>query len=375
MSRIPRLRSVVTSRLIAWAVAAVAVGSGLGPAPLSAQDLYQGRVATRLSPEFYDWHRYQATPFFTRYMKPDGRIFDPENGGISHSESQAYGMAIAFAADAPETFDLVWEWTRKTLRNPDGLHAWKYDPYQGVVDRNNATDADLIIAAMLSLAAKRWNRGDYLAFAAETAQALGNAVLVDHQGYVVMLPGRQGFMPPSQPDGPVINLSYYHFDMMQIVADLAPNQPWRQAIEAGWVFYERVLAEWNPSDWTSVRDPNHPVPAQNFAKRSSYDAIRAPINILSVEWAAHPQILDIIDNRFEQNGGLPGIYDPVSRQRTGNLTNSGYRIIAAAIDCVADGNPVPLELLNFRPETYFGSALHLMVIHQLYTKHPNCIRL
>ena len=91
-----------------------------------------------------------------------------------------------------------------------------------MVDRNNATDADLIIAAILSLAAKRWDRDDYLADAAQTASALGEAVLVEHRGHVVMLPGKVGFMPPSQPDGPVVNLSYYHFEMMQIVADLAP---------------------------------------------------------------------------------------------------------------------------------------------------------
>ncbi|MGX1307094.1 endo-1,4-beta-D-glucanase Y [Amorphus suaedae] len=363
-----------THRLAGALLAAVAAFAGAGAA-VRAQDLYQGPVATQMSPEFYEWYRYQATPFFNRYMKPDGRIFDPENGGISHSESQAYGMAIAFAADAPETFDLVWSWTRDTLRNPDGLHAWKYDPYRGIVDRNNATDADLIIAAILSLAAKRWNRGDYLAYAAETARALGNAVLVEYRGQVVMLPGREGFLPPSQPDGPVVNLSYYHFDMMQIVADLAPGQPWHRAMQAGWSFYESVLRNWNPSDWTSVADPSHPVPARNFPKRSSYDAIRAPINMLSVPWGSRPELLAIVDDRYEQHGGLPGIYDPAIGRRVGDMDGSGYRIIAAAIDCVADGNPIPLELLNFRPETYFGSALHLMVIHQLYTKHPSCIRL
>lgn len=343
-------------------------------APTRGQDLYQGPAATQMSPEFYAWYRQLAAAFAQRYMSADGRIFDPENGGISHSESQAYGMAIAFAADLPDAFDKIWGWTKANLRRPDGLHAWKYVPGQGVVDRNNATDADLIIAAVLSLAAKRWNRGDYLAEAVKTADALGKAVLVEHEGRVVMLPGKVGFMPPSQPDGPVVNLSYYHFDMMQVVADLAPQRPWGEAIATGWDLYQRVLAAWNPSDWTSVQDPDNPVPARNFDRRSSYDAIRAPINMLSTQWAAHPQLVDIIDNRYEQHGGIPGIYDPASRQRVGDLRGSGYAIIAAAVDCVADGNPVPLQLLHFRPETYFGSALHLMVIHQLYTKHPECIR-
>lgn len=342
-------------------------------APARAQGLYQGPVASEMSAEFYAWYRQLATAYAQRYMEPDGRIFDPENGGISHSESQAYGMAIAFAANMPEAFDRIWTWTRQNLRNAGGLHAWKYVPGQGVVDRNNATDADLIIAAILSLAAKRWDRGDYLADAAQTAAALGEAVLVDHRSHVIMLPGKVGFMPPSQPDGPVVNLSYYHFDMMQIVADLAPHQPWPQAIATGWYLYQRVIADQTASDWSSVQDPERPVPARNFPARASYDAIRAPINLLSTEWAAHPALLDIIDNRFEQHGGLPGIYDPVARRRVGEMQGSGYRLIAAAVDCVADGNPVPPALLQFRPETYFGSALQLMLIHQLYVKHPQCI--
>ncbi|WP_157961972.1 glycosyl hydrolase family 8 [Acuticoccus kandeliae] len=346
----------------------------LAGAPAGAQDLYQGPAAKQLKADFYAWYRALAADFASRYMEPSGRIFDPENGGISHSESQAYGMAIAFSADLPEAFDRIWSWTRDNLRNADGLHAWKYVPGQGVVDRNNATDADLIIAAMLSLAAKRWNRGDYLAYAAQTADSLGKSVLVNHKGRVVMLPGKVGFMPPSQPDGPVVNLSYYHFDMMQVVADLAPQHPWGAAIETGWSFYLRVLQAWNPSDWTSVADPDHPVPARNFPKRSSYDAIRAPINILSTPWAARPDVLKIIDDRFKQYGGIPGIFDPGRGERVGHMQNSGYRLIAASVACVASGEAIPIELLQFRPETYFSSALHLIVIHQLYTKHPECIR-
>ncbi|WP_162409489.1 glycosyl hydrolase family 8 [Acuticoccus sediminis] len=362
------------SRSTLWTMVLLVALSGAETAPVRAQDLYQGPIASEMSPEFYAWYQHQAAGFFQSYMAPEGRIFDPENGGISHSESQAYGMAIALAANAPELFDTIWGWTRRTLRNADGLHAWRYVPGQGVVDRNNATDADLIIAATLSVAARRWNRGDYLGDAARTADSLGRSVLVRHKGHVVMLPGKVGFMPPSQPDGPVINLSYYHFDIMQIVADLAPGYPWKEAIADGWGFYRYVIEAWTPSDWTSVADPEHPVPARNFPVKASYDAVRGPVNMLAVPWASNRDYVDIIDNRLKMNGGMPGIYDPKRGERVGDLTGSGYRLIAAAVDCVADGNPIPADLLNVTPETYFGSALHLMVIHQLYVKHPECIR-
>ena len=357
-------RALVAALVVALAVA----GAGAAQA-----QLYQGPMASELSPQFYAWLRQHSDAFFAAYMTPDGRVFDPENGGITHSESQAYGMAIAYDANDAETFDRIWTWTRDTLRNADGLHAWRYEPGRGVVDRNNATDADLIIAAMLSLAAKRWNRGDYLRAAVQTASTLGEAVLLRHEGVVVMLPGRSGFTRPSQPDGPVVNLSYYHFDVMRIVADLDPSHPWDEAISAGLDFYERVVDAWTPSDWTSVADPQSPVPAERFPRRASYDAVRGPINLLAIPWDRQGELLRIVDRRFASHGAVPGIYDPHRGVRTADLAGTGYELIAAAVHCAATGTQVPMRFFAFRPETYFSSALQLLVIHQLYTKYPRCI--
>src|SRR3546814_3145959 len=39
------------------------------------------------------WQGYK-----TRFLTPEGRIVDNGNGGVSHSEGQGYGMALAQAA-------------------------------------------------------------------------------------------------------------------------------------------------------------------------------------------------------------------------------------------------------------------------------------
>lgn len=154
--------------LIVWALLSSSPGRAL----------YQGNLSTEMSPAYVNWFRANADQFFARYGQPDGSVIDPENLGVTHSEAQAYSMAIAFFADDRERFELLWQFAREKLRRGDGLHSWKYIHGRGVADYNNASDADLIIAAILSLAAKRWDRGDYLAAAAQTADTLGRRTLV-----------------------------------------------------------------------------------------------------------------------------------------------------------------------------------------------------
>ena len=42
---------------------------------------------------------------------PDGRVVDNVNGGISHPESQGYGMLLAIAAGDRDTFERIWSFT------------------------------------------------------------------------------------------------------------------------------------------------------------------------------------------------------------------------------------------------------------------------
>lgn len=46
-----------------------------------------------------EWDTFKA-----RFLDPSGRVVDPQNGGISHSEGQGYGMLLALRADDREAF-------------------------------------------------------------------------------------------------------------------------------------------------------------------------------------------------------------------------------------------------------------------------------
>ena len=117
---------------------------------------FSGPFAQPLHPEFTRWYRSYFAEFKRAYIQADGSVIDPENGGITHSEGQAYGMLIALIADEPDTVERVWRFARIRLKRPDQLFSWKYVPGHSVVDVNNASDADVVIASTLALAADRW---------------------------------------------------------------------------------------------------------------------------------------------------------------------------------------------------------------------------
>ena len=71
-----------------------------------------------------EWDAFKRT-----YMSADGRVSDPENGWISHSEGQGWSMLLAVANNDPEAFERLWLWTRRNLqRSNDALFSWRYDP-------------------------------------------------------------------------------------------------------------------------------------------------------------------------------------------------------------------------------------------------------
>ncbi|MEE6801676.1 glycosyl hydrolase family 8, partial [Escherichia coli O8:H10] len=72
------------------------------------------------------WDTYKS-----RFLMPDGRIVDTGNKNVSHTEGQGFAMLMAVANDDRASFDKMWAWTEKTLKNKDsGLFYWRYNPVE-----------------------------------------------------------------------------------------------------------------------------------------------------------------------------------------------------------------------------------------------------
>ncbi len=89
--------------------------------------------------------REAASDFLDRYVDEHGRVVRHDQGGDTVSEGQSYALLLARVAGDRGTFGRVWEWTRSKLLRPDGLLASHADA-EGVLDRNPASDGDLVTA-------------------------------------------------------------------------------------------------------------------------------------------------------------------------------------------------------------------------------------
>jgi len=153
---------------------------------------------------------------------------------------------------------------------------------QPVADTNNATDADLFIAAALWRAAWRWGRPELAEAAAAIARDLLALAVCDVGARTLLLPGVEGFASAT---ALTINPSYYAFPMLDEMAALAPSPRWTQVRAHGMsLLSEARFGRWQlPPDWLQVdRVTGALSPHPNWPARFSYDAIRVP---LWLSWA------------------------------------------------------------------------------------------
>ncbi|TMA31081.1 MAG: hypothetical protein E6J87_16550, partial [Deltaproteobacteria bacterium] len=110
-----------------------------------------------------------------------GRVVSLDEGGITTSEGQGYAMLRAVWSNDPNTFERVWDWTKKNLRvRGDHLFAWKWK--DKVLDRHSATDADTDIALALLLASRRFESSSYESEAREVIDDIWNLEILRVNG-------------------------------------------------------------------------------------------------------------------------------------------------------------------------------------------------
>ncbi|MDH5639416.1 MAG: glycosyl hydrolase family 8 [Nitrospinota bacterium] len=199
------------------------------------------------------WERYKKT-----FITSDGRVVDFHQGEISHSEGQGYSMLLALEYGDRGTFDKLWNWTRQNLAvRSDGLLAWRWGKRitgaWGVIDYNNATDGDLLVAMALVKAGAKWNSQELADRGLDLARAIRQNLVVERNGWFYLLPGHFGF---EFNGGFTLNPSYMIYSAFKLFAqaDKEGADTWRR-VEKG----ARRLVEKSrfgqialPADWVAV---------------------------------------------------------------------------------------------------------------------------
>lgn len=308
-----------------------------------------------------------------------GRIIDRSNGNISHSEGQGYGMLLAAAADDRDAFDAIWNWTRKELYAPGkDLAAWKWDPNSSpnVSDPNNASDGDLLIAWALMRAGRKWDNPEYTNKAKAIAEALRSKAIVPNATYgTILLPAAEGFSTAEQPDGPVVNLSYWIFPAIRDLGTLDSDFPAAALIASGNKLLKtaRFGSSQMPADWISLKS-EYPRPAQKFAPNFGYEAVRIP---LYAAWYG-PESAQLVAKVYDRwNKGDPNTVQVIELATAAPLVampDPGYQAVSELLSC-ALGKAGNLHAIGaFAPTEYYPSTLHLVSIVALSERYPQCLQ-
>lgn len=335
------------------------------------------QAATQFKPEDVvvgAWWLYKA--FFVE----GGRVIDRSNGNISHSEGQGYGMLLAVAADDREAFEQIWAWTRRELYvRGDELAAWKWDPAAAtghVVDTNNASDGDLLIAWALMRAGEKWGVADHTEAARRIADAIAEKLVLrtaDHG--VILLPAAKGFGTGEQPDGPVVNLSYWVFPALADLGRLGSKLPvdalqtsGRKLIEAA-----RFGVGNLPADWLSLGEKT-PKPAARFAPNFGYEAVRLP---LYAAWAGpeNASLLEAVQQRWNRDGhNRVQVVELATTASLVSMPDPGYRAVSELLSCSLGKSNDPAVITGFTPTEYYPSTLHLMSLVAISERYPQCVQ-
>ena len=316
-----------------------------------------------------DWALYRD-----RFMEPNGRIVDDANGRISHSEGQGYGLLLSYSAGDRAAFEQIWAFTLQELMiRDDGLVAWRWNPATDphVDDINNASDGDILIAYALALAGEAWNEDRYRHAARSITMAIGRNLLVDAGNRPVLLPAVDGFTARHRQDGmTVVNLSYWVFESLPVLYDMAPDYPWEAVARSGseLIGEARFSSAELPPDWLAI-DADNLKPASGFPVEYGYNAIRIPLYLLRAGAADGPLLAPF--RELAMSGGI-AIVNLQSGNVVKQLNDQGYRMLDAAIACAA-GEPVPQDLRRFEPTNYYPSTLYLLSMAYVKKRRPQCL--
>ena len=232
------------------------------------------------------WEDYKKS-----YIKPDGRVVRPLDGGDTVSEGQAYAMLLAVWMDDRPVFERGLEWSKRHLSREkekgDHLLAWHWSE-GGVTDWNSASDADLDYALSLLLAYRRWGEEAYKKWAIEVMESiLAEETMPDMKGNLYLLPGTWGRLDNG---AFVTNPSYYSPAWYRLFFSLTGDKRWMNLLEGAYQVIEKVSMRLGKEpgvglipDWCIVKPNLDTAPADGMSSRYGWDAIRV-VWRLGIDW-------------------------------------------------------------------------------------------
>jgi len=256
----------------------------------------------------FNWSDYKKV-----FLSKDGRIIDFRQEKISHSEGQAYGMLLAVANGDKTSFDSIWKWTKDNLqlRKGDKLFCWSWGRHPNgkwqVLDYNNASDGDILIAWALYLAWKKWADLRYYEECRNVIKSIRQELGIEKNGEILLLPGYYGFLKDDQI---VINPSYILLEPFNAFQEIDLSEFWNEVKISSLALLKKIVSDtWSlPPDWVVIKDDGTVEPYKKHL-RFGYDAWRVFLYDSWSKTLIFRQAFKNLVSFFKKNGYLPEYVD------------------------------------------------------------------
>jgi endoglucanase len=329
-------------------------------------------------PPLAAWAAWKAA-----HLAPEGRVVDGPQRGVSHSEGQGYGMALAVAFSDRDAFEAMRAWTERTLAvRDDGLLAWRWRPdaAPAVADLNNASDGCLFYAWALARAAGAGlGTPADLERAARIAGALAERCVVPHpdgSGRLLLLPGVEGFRTEA---GFVVNPAYAMPRALRELAAATGVEALAACADGSLAVLADMARTGLTPDWAEVT-PGGWRPAAGRSADNGYEAMRAPLFLVWSGELDHPAVerQARAHRRAADAPDAAGAPVVMARESAAVIERSddpGYAAIAALFACLATaemGAAIPAFAAD---QPYYPATLHLMTSIAQMEMAPRCFPL
>jgi endoglucanase len=317
-----------------------------------------------------DWNTYQQA-----FVSGDGRVVDFFQNSISHSEGQGYGLLLALMNGDRPAFERMFKWTTDNLQvRRDVLFAWSWGQRPNgewnVIDYNNASDGDILIAFALLKAADRWGHPPFREAALRILRDIRAHLAVRLPDYQLIAPAYFGFNGQA---GNVFNTGYL---VLPAFAEFA-----RADDEA---FWKRILADSQrlldkasfssfrlPADWVALENGQVAVAASR-SPFFGFEAIRVP---LYLAWhgardrlTSFSAYLDFV----ERAGYLPSRVNVIDGSVAGDDAPAGFHAVMGLCAQRLGREALAQKLfqeagarLSREPKDYYSNTLFLLATGKL----------
>lgn len=312
-----------------------------------------------------DWAAYQR-----RFVAADGRVRDPNQNSISHSEGQGYGLLLAWMNADRSAFDRVFKWTTDNLQvRRDALLAWSWgrrpNGAWNVIDYNNASDGDILIAFALLKAAQRWDHAPYREAALRIVRDIRAQLGLTVNGYHLIAAAYFGFNNES---GHSFNTGYLVLPAFDEFARVDDEAFWKRVLRDSQRLLDNSLFSRLklPADWVVLSDGRTMVD-RTRSPFFGYEAIRVP---LYLAWHGdRPRLAAFADylQFVETAGYLPRRANLVDETVAADEAPAGFYAVMGLCAERLEQQPLARKLLQKaaerivqEPEDYFSNTLYLL---------------